>query len=309
MRNLHMEFILQMLNLQLMLFVLIIIGVITNKRNIITSQNRKAFSDLLINFVLPCNIVHSFLSKVEISNDFFRNCVLMLLLSSAIQIFAAFISKVLFARFEQQKKSILSYGLICSNSSFIGLPIAETLYGSIGVMYTSIYQIPLRFTMWTAGLSLFTSTDKKEAFKKLAGHPCIIAIFIGFFLMLLPISLPPFLQDTIAAVSRCTIVLSMLVIGAILAETDIRTIFTKEVLYYTAIRLILFPLFIFAVLQLFHPEPLLVSICVIMSGMPAGSTTSVLADKYNCNPAFASQIIFVSTLFSVFTIPALGMLL
>ena len=304
-----MEFILKMLNLQFMLFALMMVGVIANKVHIITSQNRKSFSDLLINIVLPCNIVNSFLSKVEISDSFFRNCVLMLLLSSGIQIFATFISKLLFARFEKKKKNIMSYGLICSNSSFIGLPIAETLYGSIGVMYTSIYQIPTRFTMWTAGLSLFTSVDKKDAFKKLAKHPCIIAIFVGFFLMLLPVSLPSFLQNTIASISRCTIVLSMLVIGAILAETDIRTIFTKEVLYYTAIRLLLFPLFIFAVLQPFHLDPLLISICVIMSGMPAGSTTSVLADKYNCDPAFASRIIFVSTLFSIFTIPILGILL
>lgn len=304
-----MEFILKMLNLQFMLFALMMVGVIANKVHIITSQNRKAFSDLLINIVLPCNIVNSFLSKVEISDSFFRNCVLMLLLSSGIQIFATFISKLLFARFEKKKKNIMSYGLICSNSSFIGLPIAETLYGSIGVMYTSMYQIPTRFTMWTAGLSLFTSVDKKDAFKKLAKHPCIIAIFVGFFLMLLPVSLPSFLQNTIASISRCTIVLSMLVIGAIIVETDIRTIFTKEVLYYTAIRLLLFPLFIFAVLQPFHLDPLLISICVIMSGMPAGSTTSVLADKYNCDPAFASRIIFVSTLFSIFTIPILGILL
>ena len=304
-----MEFILKMLNLQFMLFALMMVGVIANKVHIITSQNRKAFSDLLINIVLPCNIVNSFLSKVEISDSFFRNCVLMLLLSSGIQIFATFISKLLFARFEKKKKNIMSYGLICSNSSFIGLPIAETLYGSIGVMYTSMYQIPTRFTMWTAGLSLFTSVDKKDAFKKLAKHPCIIAIFVGFFLMLLPVSLPSFLQNTIVSISRCTIVLSMLVIGAILVETDIRTIFTKEVLYYTAIRLLLFPLFIFAVLQPFHLDPLLISICVIMSGMPAGSTTSVLADKYNCDPAFASRIIFVSTLFSIFTIPILGILL
>lgn len=304
-----MEFISKMLSLQFMLFALIIVGVIANKTNMITSRNRKSFSDLLINIVLPCNIVNSFLSKVEISDHFFRNCILMLFLSSAIQIFAAFISRVLFARFEKKKKNIMSYGLICSNSSFIGLPIAETLYGSIGVMYTSIYQIPTRFTMWTAGLSLFTSVDKKDAFKKLAKHPCILAIFVGFFLMLLPVSLPSFLQNTIAAISRCTIVLSMLVIGAILAEADIRTIFTREVFYYTVIRLLLFPLFIFAVLQPFHLDSLLVSICVIMSGMPAGSTTSVLADKYNCNPAFASQIIFVSTLFSIFTIPVLGIIL
>ena len=303
-----MDFIFKMLNLQFMLFALIITGIIANKLNIITSKNRKSFSDLLINIVLPCNIVNSFLSKVDISGEFFHNCILAILLSCCIQLFIPFISRFLFARFKKNEKSIMTYGMICSNSSFIGIPVAEALYGSLGVMYTSIYQIPIRFTMWTAGLSLFTQVDKKDACRKLAKHPCIIAIFVGFFLMLLPVSLPSFLQNTIASVSRCTIPLSMFVIGAILADADIRTIFTKKTLYFTFLRLILFPLFIFLVLKPFHLDPLLVSICVIMSGMPAGSTTSVLADKYGCDPVFASQIIFVSTLFSIFTIPVLGLL-
>lgn len=303
-----MDFIFKMLNLQFMLFALIVAGIIANKLNIITSKNRKSFSDLLINIVLPCNIVNSFLSKVDISGEFFHNCILAILLSCCIQLFIPFISRFLFARFEKNEKSIMTYGMICSNSSFIGIPVAEALYGSLGVMYTSIYQIPIRFTMWTAGLSLFTQVDKKDACRKLAKHPCIIAIFVGFFLMLLPVSLPSFLQNTIASVSRCTIPLSMFVIGAILADADIRTIFTKKTLYFTFLRLILFPLFIFLVLKPFHLDPLLVSICVIMSGMPAGSTTSVLADKYGCDPVFASQIIFVSTLFSIFTIPVLGLL-
>lgn len=304
-----MDFILNMLNLQFMLFALIVVGIIANKLQIITLKNLKSFSDLLINIVLPCNIVNSFLSKVEISDDFFHNCILIIFLSTCIQIFATFISRLLFARFEKDERSILSYGIICSNSSFIGLPVAEALYGSLGVMYTSIYQIPTRFTMWTAGLSLFTQVNKKDAFKKLAKHPCIIAIVVGFSLMLLPLSLPGFLQNTIASISRCTVPLSMFVIGAILADADVRTIFTKKTLYYAFLRLLAFPLFVYLVLKPFHLDPLLVSICVIMSGMPAGSTTSVLADKYGCNPVFASQIIFVSTLFSIFTIPVLGMLL
>ena len=56
---------------------------------------------------------------------------------------------------------MLAYGIICSNSSFIGIPVIESLYNSLGVMYTSIFQMPIRFTMWSAGLSLFTVVDKK----------------------------------------------------------------------------------------------------------------------------------------------------
>ena len=39
--------------------------------------------------------------------------------------------------------------------------------------------------MWTAGIAYFTSSaDWKGTFKKLVKNPCIIAVYIGFFLML-----------------------------------------------------------------------------------------------------------------------------
>ncbi len=304
-----MEFFLNMLNLQLMLFLLIVMGILVRKLGIIDIQSRKGLSDLLIYVILPCNIIQSFWGEISITDEFFRNCMIALMLSLFIQIFSIYISKLLFRHYPAAKKNVMSYGMICSNSSFIGIPIAEALYGSLGVLYTSIFQIPIRFTMWTSGLALFTSVDKKEAFRKLVKHPCIISVFIGFFLMLTHISLPAFLGNTIAAVSKCTVPVSMIVIGAILADANVKTLFSKSVLYFTLLRLVVFPVFIFLILKPFPVDPLLASICVIMSGMPAGSTGSILAEKYGCDSMFASQLIFVSTFCSIFTIPLLGLLI
>ncbi len=101
----------------------------------------------------------------------------------------------------------------------------------------------------------------------------------------------------------------MFVIGAILADADIKTMFSKDVLYFTFWRLLGLPLLVWGILMPFHMDKLLVSICVIMSGMPAGSTTSILADQYGGDSMFASQMTFVSTLLSIVTIPLLGLLL
>ncbi len=304
-----MAFIVKMLNLQIMLFALMAVGILVKKAGIITSENRKSFSNLLINVILPCNIVSSFIGGVEISHELLENCILAVVLSALIQIFVTYGSRLLFRKAEAGRKSVMSYGMICSNSSFIGLPVAAELYGDMGVLYTSIFQIPVRFTMWTAGLALFTNVDRKSALKKLATHPCIIAIFVGFFLMILPVSLPAFALNTINSISKCTTPLSMFVIGAILADADIKTMFSKDVLYFTFFRLLGLPLLVWAVLLPFHFDKLLLSICVIMSGMPAGSTTSILADQYGGDSMFASQMTFVSTLLSIVTIPLLGVIL
>lgn len=304
-----MEFFSHMVSLQLMLFLLIIAGVLIKKAGLISEEGQKTLSDLLLNAILPCNIVHSFMGGLKISQEFVINCLLMLLFSIGIQMVCVLGSKVLFTKFPHEQKSVLSYGLICSNSGFIGLPIAEAIFGSISVTYTSIFQIPLRFSMWTAGLSLFTTVSRKDALKKLATHPCIIAVFLGLLLMLVPIPVPAVLDNTITAISKCTTPISMFVIGAILADVPIRSLFRLPVLYYAFLRLLAVPLLVYAALLPFSIDPLLVNICVLMAGCPAGCTVPILADKYHCDAAFASQITFTSTLLSIVTLPLLTLLM
>ena len=98
-------------------------------------------------------------------------------------------------------------------------------------------------------------------------------------------------------------------IGSILADAPVESLFSKVVLYYTFLRLIAFPALVYLVLLPFGMDSLLVNICVLMTGMPAGSTVSILADQYNADAAFASQLVFTSTLFSIFTIPLLTLIM
>ena len=73
-----------------------------------------------------------------------------------------------------------------------------------GVLYTSFFQIPVRLTMWSSGLALFTHVDRKEAYKKLVKHPCIIAVFLGVLLMMFQVKFPAFLENTVEGI-RCSI--------------------------------------------------------------------------------------------------------
>ena len=304
-----MELFWEMLSLQGTLFLLILAGVLAKKTGIVSETGRKTLSDLLIYIVLPCNILESFLSGGQMPEGFVRNCLLAVGISAGIQLMAVYGSKLLFRKYPRGEKSVLSYGMICSNSGFIGLPIARLMFGDLGVIYTSVFQIPLRFTMWTAGLSLFTSVSRKDAFRKLARHPCIIAVFVGLALMAAPIQLPGVLSDALESLSGCTVPLSMLVIGTILADAPIRSLFSRPVLWYSCLRLVLFPLLIWALLRPLGLDPTLVNVCVLMTGMPAGSTGSILADKYGGAALFASELAFASTLCSIVTIPLLTLLL
>lgn len=77
-----MEFFSNMLSLQLMLFTLILVGVLIQRCGLLTVNGRKTLSALLINVILPCNIVHAFIGGVEVSQKLFLHLHCSLLLQS-----------------------------------------------------------------------------------------------------------------------------------------------------------------------------------------------------------------------------------
>jgi predicted permease len=98
----------------------------------------------------------------------------------------------------------MQYATICNNAGFMGLPVIEAVSGPPASLYGSIVLIPIRLFMWTAGLSLFTKSDKKQSFKRLATLiRDIWAVILGFGYMFLPWRLPAFSVGRDHALGRC----------------------------------------------------------------------------------------------------------
>lgn len=204
----------------------------------------KSMTNLVIDLILPCNIIFSFMIKFssKIAQDF----MVILIISILIQVFCVILGSVLYNKCSVKRKKCLRYATICSNAGFLGNPIAQGVYGMMGLTLASIYLIPQRIMMWSEGVSVFTEAPtKKEMLKKIFSHPCIIACEIGVVLMLTGWRPPHFLQETITSISNCNTAMSMLVIGMILADADPRTLVDKDVLFYSVIRLIIIPFCVF----------------------------------------------------------------
>ena len=218
----------ELINLQLMMFALIITGLILKKVGVVGKEAQKGMTNLVIDLILPCNIIYSFMIKFssKIAQDF----VVILVISILIQVFCVILGGVLYNKCSVKRKKCLRYATICSNAGFLGNPIAQGVFGMMGLTLASIYLIPQRIMMWSEGVSVFTEAPtKKEMLKKIFTHPCIIACEIGIVLMLTGWRPPHFLEETITSVSNCNTAMSMLVIGMILADADPKTIIDKDV--------------------------------------------------------------------------------
>ncbi|HCT63901.1 MAG TPA: autotransporter [Lachnospiraceae bacterium] len=294
-------------DLQLMLFAILLVGFFLRKKNLVSKESRKSIINILMNALLPCMIISSF--DMEFSDEIFRFSTEALIIGTIAQIVYVFISKYLFFMANKDQQAVLRAGTICSNAGYIGMPVSQGIYGDAGLILASVQCLPIRIFTWTIGTAMFVKTDRKQIIKTIFTHPCIVSVFIGMILMVTPLHLPVFIGGAIKSMGGGSTAISMMVIGMILAEAEPKKVFNRLVLYFAAIRLVIIPIIMVVILKFLNVDSVVVGVSVLLSGMPAGSNTVVLAAKYDGDEVFASQNIFVSTLFSMVTIPLLSFLL
>ena len=297
-----------LITLQITIFLLVAMGFVLKKIHIIGPQGQKNINDMVIYVILPCNILRAFLDSP--AENGFLSYLEVLIISVFIQAFCVIYGKVVFRKETEGRQKCLRYGTICSNAGFLGNPIAEGVYGAEGLMLASIYLIPQRIMMWSSGLAVFSGTsDKKQTLKKVLTHPCILACILGIMFMLADIQLPPGLDGMVTALGNCNTAMSMMVIGMILADINVKDFWDKTVVKYTVHRLVVIPAAVYAVCRFLPLDRTAFGICVLLAAMPAGATTSILAEKYEMEPAFATKMVIFSTLLSLPTICIWSLLL
>lgn len=296
-----------LLNTQITILVLILAGYILAKLRFFNAEFRKSMTDFVINFILPCNIIKSFM--MEFDGQIMRACLAVFVVSVVTQVLTFLLGKALFSRTDAEKQPALRYATMVSNAGFLGNPIVEGLYGTQGLLYASIYLIPQRIMMWSAGITCFTGSRGRGILRKVLTHPCIIAVAIGLVLMLTQLQLPVWLDKSLGFAGGCNTALSLIVIGGILAEVDPRSIMSKTALYYCLVRLVVIPLLVLGGCTLSGMDQLVMETSTVLAGMPAPLTTAILASKYGRDEKFAVSLVFLSTILSMVSIPLLCLLM
>ncbi len=292
----------KLLNLQLEMFTMMLVGFVLVKAKVLNQNGKKALTDMVISLFLPANIIKAFM--IEFDMQILRAFGVVLIISIVNQIFCMFLGKMLYGGLEQSESKILRYSTISSNAGFLGSPISESVFGSMGLAYASVFLIPQRIVIWGPGVTYFTvASNKKDVVKKAITHPCIVAVVIGILFMFLQIELPVFLNSSLSKLSSACTPLSMMAIGTILAQIDLKNFTNKKICIFTIVRLIGIPLVCYIACKVFRVDALITGVCVLLSAMPAGTGTALLASKYGCNEEFATKTVVFSTVMSLLTAP------
>ena len=284
-------------------------GFIAKKGKIIDEKGIPLLSAILVNITLPCLMLMSMQREFEISLLRVSAVVIAItiMLHMGEWVIAFLVTKLL--RADEDESVIWTFSLIFANMSYMGIPVIESMYGQEALFYTSMINMVFNIFVFTLGIKLMQKNGKVNI-KAIFMNKPIIATLLGFLMFVFSIRLPETLGKSLSMMGSMTTPLSMLIIGAILAGNDLKTVFSGWKIYaVTFFRLLVIPLLLLVILKPFIKDPMLIVVLVMLSAMPVAAITAIFAAEYNRRPVLASKMVFISTVLSVFTIPVVAKIL
>lgn len=296
----------------LALFLILLTGYGARKTGLLDSQLTKGLSGLLLKVTLPALIIDSM--QKPFSASLLRESGVILLISLAVYACSVAFA-LLFPRLlsgTPDERGVFSFVLIFSNVGFMGYPVVYAVFGEAGVFYAAIYNLPFNLLLFTLGITIISK--KKEGTPavdwKLFVNPAIAAVFLGFFLFLFSAVLPGPLALAVDQLGQFTPPLSMLLVGSLLSTIPVKSVFADWRVYLVSLlRLLLIPSVVWLTLSSLRLPEMLVGIPTVITAMPAAANTAILAEQFEGNAVLASQIIFLSTLLAILSIPLVARLL
>lgn len=203
-----------------------------------------------------------------------------------------------------------SYG----NAVLLGLPIVLlTLGDEASLPYfilLSMHALSL-FTVTTVMLEFSRHRDANvvsmvgKIFIGLLKNPILIGIIAGIILNRLELPLTGALDTTAAYLQNAVAACSLFALGASMTKYHIVGQIKQSIVVILAKNIILPALVFLSCSQMFGLSPHWTFIAVLMAAQPTGVSAYIFAERYSSGQALASTSVFLSTGFSLLTIPAL----
>lgn len=294
------------------LFVIMGVGFLLGKRALLDKASIHGLSNLVIKVALPSLILVSLQKPFtpELLGD-----ALITLVAATVYYAGAIALGYLFVRLlRTPKKQVgaLVFSLAFSNAGFVGFPVIVSILGQGSLFLAAIHNVLFNLLAFSVGIVIVSGSGGEKVRFPIAKllNINVLAAIAGFILFLLSITLPPIIQVPLTLLGNTTTPLAMLVVGAILANVPARAVVGDWRLYViSAVRLLVLPAVAGFACYFAGVSRELLGITVIVAGMPAASNTTLLAELYGGDSETASSIVFLSTVFSIATIPIIALFL
>lgn len=276
-------------------------------------SHAKSLSAILIYILGPCMIINSFLG-LEYSGENIIQIGIYFIVSLLVQVIIFGALYVVFSRkYNDSKYRILTVGAVLGNVGFLGMPVVASVFPGVPIVlvYSSINVMSMNLIVFTIGTFMITNDKKYISVKNAILNPTTIAIIISLPLFIFGIHFPESIESGIGLLGKMVTPICMLILGMRLSEAKLKAIFTRPFVYATCLlKLVVFPIVAFL---LVHWIPWINDACkttvVVLAMTPAGAIIQSLSELYECEQEFAANVVLLTTIISVVTIPLMAYIL
>lgn len=307
----------------LILFTIVLLGAIARKIHLMNDDFDTLLSKLVMTVTLPGMILDSVLSNTNLPDS--HTIMMMLVYSTVLYVlvclFAWIFVRLVYRGVPRSAQGAHAYLISFGNTGFIGFAVLGAIMGNDAVLYGAVYNIPYNVFLFSVGMLFIASTGSdgaaakkpvKEQVKAIAKQlvsPCLISCFVAMFLALFGVTDSGYVGQTCNLLGQMTVPAAMLVIGSTLAKQPLKQMVNDGWSYLTSfMRLAGVPLLIFFVGGIFIHDPYILAVIVIESAMPAASSGIMMCLAYGGDTMTMSRGTFITTIFSLVTLPLLALL-
>ncbi|MHC1681782.1 MAG: AEC family transporter [Clostridiaceae bacterium] len=204
------------------------------------------------------------------------------------------------------EQSAFTNSVCLYNSGNFCIPLIELLYHNPFAQSVQIIIMMVQSIITnTVGIYCATAGNKsaKEGMLEMLKVPMIYTIVIALLLREFNVPVAPPITSALESIGNGMVPLALITLGAQLSETKY-SFKVPKVYISNFIRLILSPLLAYGLVLIFGLKGVAAEVAVLASSAPTAVNSMLLAIRYDNEQEFASQAVFLSTVFCPITVSA-----
>ena len=299
----------QNLEVMVMLFTMVILGYTACNLGYMGDKFDKKLSSIVVDITCPLLVLSSVMGDEMPDRSLILPLVGVGFLTYIILlVFGFWVPRFISRNHDDQ--GMIGFSLMFANVGFIGYPIVASIFGPKAVFYAALLNVPNTFFIFTAGVMLVKGEYSIRQFNpKVLLSPALIGAFIAALLVAFGVHTPEMIARPITMVGNITVPAALMIIGSSMARLPLREIIGSGKVYATSfLRLVIVPLSVYFLFRLCGVNTLINNINTVVIAMPVASFGTMFCMKYDRNPSLMTEATFITTLFSIITIPLITLL-
>ena len=287
-----------------MIAILVIIGILLEKRKVLNEQGTKVISKLVVDICNPVLIVSTILNgNITVTHGEFLSGVGVAAVIYAVFILVGSVLPALIGIPKDERKfySLMS---IYGNVGFLGIPVAKAILSENAMLYVIICNVFYCLLFYTHGIITLSSGKEKMDIKKIFSTGVIMSV-LALVIFWFDIKIPEVLVKTVDYIGSPTVFLSMVLLGASVARSNfIKDMKDAKLWIFILVRLVCVPALAVLVLKGIGAADEMVRTFCLMCAVPVGNLPLIQAEKIGERTDILSRGIIVTTVFSFISITA-----